>query len=287
MDRESSFPTQDFEGMVFELWQTLDACLYHAAYVRIYANTVAMHLAGSRRSDAATKAMSTVEREQLQEDVIVFRAHFAGVLWQFHHLAELLRKAYRRCKQESIVTTERHDELVRELDEDPVVNEIQKYRNLSHQFAGVIVTLHDGSTDAFIAHVFPQLGVQAPEQRAPLDEHGIQKEVQERELNTKLETYCNQLVGYCEGLFRIIDAQQQMTVISRSHGFPVTVPHTYQGNLPEGVKGVIYARVDKPGHTLVISERYNTSIQKDCERRRCYFFFRLRQSSHLFCFSSP
>jgi hypothetical protein len=29
MDRESPFPTQDFEGMVFELWQSLDACLYH------------------------------------------------------------------------------------------------------------------------------------------------------------------------------------------------------------------------------------------------------------------
>ncbi|HLV96122.1 MAG TPA: hypothetical protein VKS44_13095 [Candidatus Acidoferrales bacterium] len=243
MDRTSSFPTQDFQGMVLELWQALDTCLYHAAYVRIYANTVAMHLAGSTRCDAVTQTMSPAEREHLQEDAIVFRAHFAGVLWQFGHLAELVRKAYRRCKQEGIVTKERHNELVRVLDDNPVVNEVQEYRNLSHEFAGVIVTLHDGSTDAFIAHVFPPLGVQAPEQCASLDEQEIQKAVQERELNTKLETYCNQLAGCCEGLFRIIDAQHQMTVIPRSLGFLVTVPHSYQGNLPEGTTDAIYVRV--------------------------------------------
>lgn len=244
MDRTSSFPIQDFQGMVLELWQALDACLYHAAYLRIYSNTIAMHLAGSRCRDAVTQARTPAEREQLQEDVIVFRAHFAGVLWQFRHLAELLRKTYRRSKQEGIVTKERHDELVRALDDDAIVKEIQEYRNLSHEFAGVIVTLHDGSTDAFIAHVFPPLGVQAPEHRASLDEQEIKEAVQERELNTKLETYCNKLAGYCEGLFRIIDSQHKMTVIPRSLGFLVTVPHSYQGNLPEGAKDVIYVRVD-------------------------------------------
>lgn len=245
MHRTSSFPKQDFEGMATEIWQGLNVCLYHAAHVRIYANTTAMRLAGSKRRQTVMQQMAQADRDRLQEDLIIFRAHFAGVLWQLHHLAdELLRLAYRRCKQEAIVTNERHDALVKGLDDDPIVKEIREYRNLSHQVAGVIVTLHDGSTDAFIAHVFPPLGVQEPEQRVSLDEQEIQKAVQERELNTKLETYCNQLAGYCEGLFRIIDAKYGKTVLPRSHGFSVTVPHSYQGNPQEGVKEVIYVRVD-------------------------------------------
>jgi hypothetical protein len=242
MDRISSLPTQDFDGMVAEVWHTLNVCLYHAAYVRVYADTGAMRLAGSKRAHAATQPLSQVEREMLQEDAIVFRAHFAGILWQLRHLAELLCTAYRRCKQEGIVTKERHDELLRILDDDPIVNEVQEYRNLSHQFAGVVVTLHDGSTDGFIAHVFPPLDAKAPEPRAPLDEAEIQKAVQERELNMKLEAYCNHLGGYCEGLFRIIEANHKMATIPRSQGFLVTVPHSYRGELPHGANEVIYVK---------------------------------------------
>jgi hypothetical protein len=186
MDRTSSFPNQDFEGMVYEIWLGLNGRLYHAAYVKVYADTIAMHLAGSRRRQTVTQVMSQTEREQVQEDLIVFRSHFAGVLWQLHHVGdELLRLAYRRCKQESIVTKERHDTLVKALDDDPIIKEIRDYRNLSHQFAGVIVTLHDTSTDAFIAYVFPPLNGKPPEQsqqEVSLDE----REIQERELNTKL-----------------------------------------------------------------------------------------------------
>jgi hypothetical protein len=241
MDRIRSFPIQDFDGMVAEGWHTLNVCLYHAAYVRIYANTGAMRLAGSKRVLAAAEPLSQAEHDMLQEDALVFRAHFASALWQLRHLAELLCTAYRRCKKESIVTKERYDELVKALNDDPVVNEIQEYRNLSHQFSGVVITIHD-ATDTFIAHVFPPLDAKDPEQRAPLDEAEIQKAVQERELNMKLEAYCNHLAGYCEGLFRIIDAKHKTAVIPRSHGFSLTVPHSYQGEVPEGANGVIYMK---------------------------------------------
>ncbi len=244
MDRTRELPIQDFEGMVLELRQGLDACLYHAAYVKVYADTGAMRLAGSKRAPAATKPLSQPEREMLKEDAIVFRAHFAGVLWQLHHLAELLCTAYRRCKQEGIVTRERYDALVKALDGDPIVGEIEKYRNLSHQFAGVIVALHDEATDAFRGHVLPDLDAKDPQQRAPLNEVEIQKALKEWELNMKLEEYCSHLAGYCEGLFRIIDTKYKTTVIPRSTGFRVTVPHTYQGDLLEGSKDVIYMRVD-------------------------------------------
>ena len=82
---------------------------------------------------------------------------------------------------------------------------------------------------AFIAHVFPPLDAKAPEQRAPLDEVEIQKALQERELNMKLEGYCNHLAGYCEGLFRIIEANHKTAVIPRSQGFLVTVPIPIKG----------------------------------------------------------
>ena len=245
MNRTSSFPKQDFEGMVCEMSSGLDICFYHAAYVRTYADSTAMRLAGSRRRETILKQMPQTDRDYLQEDVTLFRAHFAGVLWQLHHVAdELVRLAYKRCYQEDIVTKEQYDSLVKVLDDDPLLNEIRDYRNFSHQFAGVVVTLHDGTNDAFIAHVLPPLGVQAHAQRAALDEQEIQKDVKERELNMKLQSYCNHVGGYCEGLFRIIDTQYKMTVIPRSRGFVVTIPHSYQGQLPEGAKELIYVRVD-------------------------------------------
>jgi hypothetical protein len=112
---------------------------------------------------------------------------------------------------------------------------------MSHQFAGVIVTLHDAN-DAFRGHVLPDLGAKDPEQRAPLDEAEIQKALKEWELNMKLEEYCNKLGGYCEGLFKIIDTKYKTTVIPRSTGFSVTVPHSYRGNLPS--RDVVHIRVD-------------------------------------------
>jgi hypothetical protein len=240
-DRTSSFPIQDFDGIVAEVWHTLNVCLYHAAYVRVYADTGAMRLAGSKRAQAATQPLSQAERELLQEDVIVFRAHFAGVLWQLRHLIELLGKAYRHCEKESIVTAEQRAKLAQALEDDPVIGELQKYRNLSHQYSGVVITIHD-ATDASIAHVFPPLDAKTPDQRAPLDEVGIQKAVQERELNMKLGAYCNHLGGYCEGLFSIIDAKHKTDVIPRSQGFLVTVPQSYRGKLPQGANGVIYVK---------------------------------------------
>jgi len=241
MDRTSSFPIQDFDGMVAEVWHTLNVCLYRAAYVKVYADTGAMRLAGSKRAHAATQPLSKDERELLQEDAIVFRAHFAGVLWQLHHLVELLGKAYKRCGKENIVTPENSAKLATALEDDPIVEEIRVYRNLSHEFSGVVITIHD-ATDTFIAHVFPPLGAKAPEQRAPLDEAEIHKAVQEQELNMKLEAYCNQLGGYCEGLFRVIEANHKTGVIPRSQGFLVTVPHSYRGELPDGANGVIYVK---------------------------------------------
>jgi hypothetical protein len=243
MDRTSSFPKQDFDGMVFEIWSGLDICLYHAAYVKTYAESKAMRLAGSRIRETTLKQMSQADRAFLQEDMIVFRAHLAGVLWQVHHLAdELVRLAYRRCYQEDIVTKQRYDELVKALDDDPLLKEIRDYRNLSHQFAGVVVTLHEGTTDAFIAHILPPLDVQAPAQRDSLDEKEIQKAVKESELNTKLKSYCDHVAGYCEGLFRIIDTKYKVSAIPRSSGFVITIPHSYHGQLPEGAEQTIYVK---------------------------------------------
>jgi hypothetical protein len=201
------------------------------------------HYRTHRRRETILQQMPQADRDYLQEDVIVFRAHFAGVLWQLHHLAdELVRLAYKRCYQEGIVTKDRYDALVKALDDDPLLKEIRDYRNLSHQFAGVVMTLHDGTTHAFIAHVLPPLDVQAPAQQAAINDQEIRKDMEEREPNKKFQSYCDHVSGYCEGLFRIVDAKHKMTVIPRSHGFLVTIPHSYQGELPEGAKETVYVK---------------------------------------------
>jgi hypothetical protein len=63
MDQTSSFPKQDFEGMVLEIWSGLDICLYHTAYVRTYADSTAMRFAGSRRRETILQRMSQTDRD--------------------------------------------------------------------------------------------------------------------------------------------------------------------------------------------------------------------------------
>jgi hypothetical protein len=243
-NKAANFPREDFQGLILEIWQSLGGCFYHAGYVKVYANTHAMHISGSKRRLQIIEAMSASEREQLQEDLIIFRSHFAAVLWQLCHLAhELIPLAYRRLKQEGVITPQEYETLCKAHEDDPIVKEIREYRNLSHQQAGVIVTVHD-ATDAFVGHFFPPLDANSPAHReeVSLSDPDLQK----RELDAKLHAYCVHVGGYCEGLFRVIDAKLGKTVLPRARGFSVTVPYSYQGQLPKGAKDVIYVRVNSP-----------------------------------------
>lgn len=99
------------------------------------------------------------------------------------------------------------------------------------------------------------------QEEVPLDE----RQIQERELNTKLQVYCDRLGGYCEGLFRIIDAKYGNTVLPRSRGFLVTIPHSYQGKLPEGTKDVIYVTVhgsamNEEGKQFALTSRFIQAV---------------------------
>src|SRR5215813_3927801 len=217
MDRINEFPKQEFDDLICELWSGLNTSLYHKAYVDVYANTVAMQEVGSRLFQTVGRAETSQEKlNQRQEDLIVFRAHFAGVLWQLNHLGnELLRKAYRIGKQEGIIKDTSYTELMKALDDDPIPEEILKYRNMSHQFAGVIVTVHDSQTHAFVAHVLPPLGNNAATEE--MKDRPFDEEQRERELGLKLNSYVNHIAGYCEGLFRVVDERYQREVFPRTH----------------------------------------------------------------------
>jgi hypothetical protein len=243
MSRDKSLPTLDFLGSVTEIWHALDRCLYHFAYLKIYADTAAMKAVGSKRRREIALGLSETQRDEFQQDVTIFRAHFAGVFWQLNHLAnELLAGTYRRCKEDGVVTKEQFDAFLKALDEDSVLKEILAYRNMSHEYAGVIATLHDSVTDEFIAHVIPPLDVKNPESRKEVALDG--PEIQERELNTKLKAYCDHVAGFCERLFKMIEAKYGKIMLSRSRKFLVTIPHSYQGQLPEGAKGVLYMQAN-------------------------------------------
>ena len=243
MSRDKSLPQQDFDGSVAEVWHTLDRCRYHLAYVQTYPNSAAMKMVGSKRLPQIARALSDTQRDELQQDVTVFRAHFAGVFWQLNHLAnELLKGAYRRCKEEGLLTEQEWDALVTVLDQDPVLKEILTYRNMSHEAAGVVVTLHDTASDAFIAHLLPPPDVKDPQPRTvvALDD----PEIKRQELNTRLHAYCEHVAKYCEGLFQKIEAKRGKIPFSRSRKFMVTIPHSYEGQLPEGAKGALYIQTN-------------------------------------------
>ncbi|MGA8035817.1 MAG: hypothetical protein WB985_07580 [Candidatus Acidiferrales bacterium] len=241
MERTKDFPPTDFEDLSYEIWLGLGAMFYHAAYVKTYADARAMHLAGNNRLQSLLEAMTEAEREQLQEDLIIFRTHFAGLLWQLWHLCELVREGYRKSMRENIVTKERHDILLNAIDIDPIVDEIRLYRHMSHQRAGVIVTLHATGTDAFCGHVFPPLHATAPVQK---EEVSIEDELRERELGMKLRLYCQRIVRYSEEVFKIMEANKGESVLPRTRGFSVTIPYFYEGELPEGAKDVVYVRAE-------------------------------------------
>jgi hypothetical protein len=52
----------------------------------------------------------------------------------FHLDVELLSKAYKHCEKESIVTAEQRGSLAKAVEDDPIVEEIRVYRNMSHEF---------------------------------------------------------------------------------------------------------------------------------------------------------
>lgn len=227
--------------MVCEIWQGMDACLYHAAHINVYAQTFAAQIAGSTKA-AQLQTFQQEDKNRLQEDLVVFRANLAGFLWQMSHLIELIKTAYKRCKEASIIDAAQQDQLVFECENDSVLNEIIKYRNLSHQFAGVIITIHDGVTHEFVAHVLPALDgsdMRYEKQERPLDVN----EIKNRELATRVQVYCNHLGGYCERLFRLLEAVFGADVFPRSRGVLVPIPHSYLGDIPEGATNLLYWQI--------------------------------------------
>jgi len=88
-----------------------------------------------------------------------------------------------------------------------------------------LVALHNAKGE-FIAHILPPLDAKTPDQRTPLTDAEIEEAVKKWELNTKLESYCSHVGGYCEGLFRILDTKHKR--VPRSHGFMITVPYSYK-----------------------------------------------------------
>lgn len=243
------FPKQDLLGMISEIWQGLDHSLHHSAYLQTYSNSYAIQTVGSRHY--MTKVHPTMPqdiRNQIQEDLTTFRVHLAGTFWQLDHLAnELVPAAYKLCLKEGVLTRDQYDQLMDRLESDALLKEISERRNLSHQFAGVVVNLFDSQTNTLIASLLPDLDgvdVALNLQDRPLTPEETE-EMRKRELHTKLAECFGHVTGICEGLFRYIDAKYGTQVFPRSAGFLVTIPHSYLGQIPEGAAGAIYVKVER------------------------------------------
>jgi len=241
-----NLPPQGVEGVACEIWQNLDMCLYHSAYVRVYANTVAMRTVGNKQSRPKLALLPPKDRDALQEDVITFRAHFAGLFWQLNHMRELLNGVYNRCVEEGIMTAEQRDVLKKKLEDDPVLQEIREYRNFSHEFAGVVTVCHEARPDGkhvFMFHFLPPRKGQ-PAVPEIMNDAEIAL-AHERELLMKVQLYCNRICGICEGVFRYMDAKYGTVLFPRSRGFQITIPRSYLGQVPDGgATGTLYMQID-------------------------------------------
>ena len=212
-------PDPDFEDTLSEIWFAINYAAYHLAYVRVYLQTEALqtHRDDIRRAEQALRDMAQVE-------VIICRAHLAAFFWQVDHVFEALRIAIKKGQKE-------HDQLkyfwawgkvLEEIESSEIYSEINEYRNKSHEFPGIIGTKWEdkGSGPRFIRHFLPTITGHAPKEEIDIND----------QLQKYFEFAAHVWVSFAPG-----DYKERFP---RNFKFLVTVPHSFQGELPPELKGV-------------------------------------------------
>ncbi len=210
-------PDPDFVDALSEIWFCINYASYHLAYVRVYLQTDALqtHVEELKQQEQAI-------RDQMQIDLVICRSHLAAFFWQINHVFEALRTAI-TCGQKE------HGELkyfweweqhLNKIDETPVRKEIRDYRNKGHDIPAIIGCSWESKGGKFVRHFLPTIDGHEPKEST--------------DMSTRLQQYfefvANVWLSFAPGDFK--------NKFPRDFKFPVTVPHSFNGELPPELKSV-------------------------------------------------
>ena len=209
-------PEPDFVGALSEMWFGISYSAYHLAYVRVYLQTAALQT-NKKVLDKQEEAL----RKLMQTDIVICRAHLAAFFWQLDHIFEALRGAINRGQKEheDLKYFWRWEKALDEIEKGTIRKEISDYRNQGHQYPGIIGCKWDGD-DKFIHHFLPTIDGHEPKEEIDI------KDVLQR----YFEFTVNVWLSFAPGDFK--------ETFPRDFSFPVTVPHSFIGELPPELQSV-------------------------------------------------
>jgi hypothetical protein len=212
-------PDPDFVGALAEMWFVLGSAAYHVAYTRVYLQTAALQtpIEDVRQQEQAL-------RDMMQADLIICRAHVAAFFWQIDHLFEALRIAIVRGQKEHPkesyfwIWGKRLDEI----EGSAIRQEINAYRNKSHEYAAIIGSWWEQTDQGprFHHHFLPTISGHEPKEDIDINQ----------QLQQYFEYAAKVWLSFAPGDFK--------EKFPRSFQFVVSVPHTFIGELPAELKQV-------------------------------------------------
>ncbi len=201
-------PGMDFIDAISEMWFVVSYAAYHLAYVRVYLQTEAL------QTDIETiRKQEQALRDAAQIDTVICRAHLAAFFWQIEHFFEALHAAINRGKKEHpdlqyFFAYEKIEE------ENPTCREINAYRNIAHSTPGIIGCSWEGKGGKFLHHHLPTIA-------------GYEKK-ESVDINTDLQRYFE----FVANIWLAFAPGDLKDKFPRNFMFPITVPNTFNGELP-------------------------------------------------------
>lgn len=226
----------DFLDALSEIWFGINYAAYHLAYVRVYLQTAALQTHVNK-----IKAQEQAIRDQMQTDVVICRSHLAAFFWQIDHVFEALRTAITRGQKEhgKLKYFWKWEERLAQIEETPLRKQISAYRNKGHQVPAIIGCVREGEAGKFVRHVLPTIDGHEPKEST--------------DMNTQLQLYfefaANVWLSFAPGNFK--------DKFPRDFRFPVTIPHSFIGELPPELESLSQLEVSIEAYT-----RENESSKK-------------------------
>jgi hypothetical protein len=222
-DRERSqnvmpdVPKVDLVDALSEMWSGVSYAAYHLAYVRLYLQTAAL-----QTNPDQLRKLEQAFRDKTQVDVLICRAPLAAFFWQLDHFFELLRTAVTRGQKEQ--PNEKYfwfyEKKLEELEQAQLRREINAYRNKGHEITAIIGCSWESETNKFGHHFLPTIEGHEPKE------------------STDMTTQLHKYFEFVASVWHSFAPSDLKDKFPRNFEFPVTVPHSFLGELPPELKGV-------------------------------------------------